>query len=309
MLAGSDATVPIEMLNGINRFGISTDPVGTIGAMAATPCRLIVFSDLDGTLLDKQTYSWTPATEAIQSLRENDVPLILASSKTLPEMLEVRRTLGNDAPFIFETGAGVALPAAIFLNARHVVDRSGLRIRLFGADRGEILNAMGRQRAAGHRFEGFADWTAQEVAAITGLDVAAAMLAKDRLATEPFLWRDTEEKWVKFLAELEESGFRAVQGGRFWCAMGRFDKADAACWLRDLYQEEAGEGELKTVALGDSPNDSQLLTWADIAVIIKSQNSELIQLPDHPCTIHTSKTGPDGWQEAIAAIVREQLSA
>lgn len=277
--------------------------------MAVTPCRLIVFSDLDGTLLDKQTYSWTPATEAIRSLRENDVPLILASSKTLPEMLEVRRVLGNNAPFIFENGAGVALPAVIFPNAPHVVERSSLRIRLFGADRGKILNAMGRQRAAGHRFEGFSDWTAQEVAAMTGLDLAAAVLSKDRLATEPFLWRDTEEKWVQFLAELEESGFRAVQGGRFWCAMGRFDKLDAARWLRDLYQEEAGEGELKTVALGDSPNDSQLLAWADIAVVIKSQNSELIQLPDHPCTIRTSKTGPDGWQEAIAAILREHLLA
>jgi mannosyl-3-phosphoglycerate phosphatase len=297
------------MLNGINMFEISSDPVGTIGAMAAAPCRLIVFSDLDSTLLDKQTYSWTPASEAIQSLRENNVPLVLASSKTLPEMLEVRRVLGNNAPFIFENGAGVALPAVIFPNAPQVVERNGLRIRLFGADRGKILNAMGRQRAAGHRFEGFADWTAQEVAAATGLDVAAAVLAKDRLATEPFLWRDTEEKWVQFLAVLEESGFRVVQGGRFWCAMGRFDKSDAACWLRDLYQVEAGEGELKTVALGDSPNDSQLLTWADITVIIKSQNSELIQLPDHPWTIRTSKTGPDGWQEAIAVILREHLSA
>ena len=109
-------------------------------------CRLLVFSDLDDTLLDKQTYSWAPATGAIPALAERGIPLILSSSRTLSEISEVASSLGNVAPFIFENGAGVALPPGLFPALDGLVERQGWRVKLFGGDRAKVLEALHLRR-------------------------------------------------------------------------------------------------------------------------------------------------------------------
>ncbi len=46
----------------------------------------LVATDLDGTLLDRETYDFAPARPALDALRERGVPLVLVSSKTRAEM-------------------------------------------------------------------------------------------------------------------------------------------------------------------------------------------------------------------------------
>ena len=41
-----------------------------------------IFSDLDGTLLDHDTYGYEPARPALALLGRKNIPLILCSSKT-----------------------------------------------------------------------------------------------------------------------------------------------------------------------------------------------------------------------------------
>ena len=235
-------------MNGINRFrnpAISTDNEDD----AVPRCRLLVFSDLDGTLLDKQTYSWTPAAGAIRALAERGIPLILSSNKTLGEISEIGSSLGNAAPFIFENGAGAALPPGSFPDRDGLEVWQGWLIKLFGGDRAKVLRVLHHRRELGDRLGGFDDWTVEEVAAVTGLDAESAARAKDRLATEPFLWRDAEDKWPAFAAAVEQQGLSLVSGGRFWCAMDRFDKVDALRWLCGLYRDQDPEGTFSCLSL------------------------------------------------------------
>lgn len=55
---------------------------------------LLVFSDLDGTLLDSHSYDWQPAAPWLTRLREANVPVILCSSKTSAEMLYLTKNVG-----------------------------------------------------------------------------------------------------------------------------------------------------------------------------------------------------------------------
>lgn len=55
---------------------------------------LLVFSDLDGTLLDSHSYDWQPAAPWLSRLREANVPVILCSSKTSAEMLYLQKNVG-----------------------------------------------------------------------------------------------------------------------------------------------------------------------------------------------------------------------
>jgi mannosyl-3-phosphoglycerate phosphatase len=44
------------------------------------PARLLVATDLDGTLLDEASYGFDDAREALERLAERSVPLVLCSS-------------------------------------------------------------------------------------------------------------------------------------------------------------------------------------------------------------------------------------
>jgi HAD superfamily hydrolase (TIGR01484 family) len=76
-----------------------------------SPKRLlpVVFSDLDGTLLDHETYSFDAARPGLDALKSRGIPLILASSKTRAEMQDLAPQLGA-AGLIFENGGGLEWP-------------------------------------------------------------------------------------------------------------------------------------------------------------------------------------------------------
>ena len=137
---------------------------------------LIIFSDLDGTLLDHDDYRWQAAGPALDRLKAAQIPLVLNSSKTMPEIRALREELGNNDPFIVENGAAVVIPPHALGNAEEEVVN-------FGATRDRVLEVLGAQRKRGARFTSFADMSANELAAETGLDPAAAGRAKERLWT------------------------------------------------------------------------------------------------------------------------------
>ena len=62
--------------------------------------KFIIFTDLDGTLLNHDNYSYGQNTELIQRLIP-DSPVILCSSKTVAEIRHLQQQLGlSGMPFV-----------------------------------------------------------------------------------------------------------------------------------------------------------------------------------------------------------------
>ena len=76
---------------------------------------IVVFTDLDGTLLDASTYSFEAARPALDALRQQDIPLVLVSSKTRAEIEPIRGRLKQVHPFITENGGGCLYPEQLLL--------------------------------------------------------------------------------------------------------------------------------------------------------------------------------------------------
>ena len=81
--------------------------------MAKQPI-IFIFTDLDGTLLSHDTYSFKPALVALKLIRSRGIPLVLCSSKTRVEIEYWRRRLENHHPSITENGGAIFHPHAYF---------------------------------------------------------------------------------------------------------------------------------------------------------------------------------------------------
>ncbi len=250
------------------------------------PLALLVFSDLDGTLLDHETYGWDAARPGLDALAEIGAGVVLASSKTAAEMAPLRAGMGlQDWPAIVENGGGV-LPAG----EAHVTDaesHTALLDRLAELPKG---------------FLGFSEMSVAQVVELTGLSQAEATRAKARCFTEPGIWMAAEADLPDFLDAVRREGLSAKRGGRFLTLSFGQDKASRMRDIVDQYRPA------HTIALGDAPNDIEMLQTAEFGVIVK--NPEGVGVPPLPgeATGHIRRTvlpGPAGWNRAILDLLQE----
>ena len=68
---------------------------------------LIIFTDLDGTLLNSEDYDYRAAIPMLEKLKAQQVPVVPVTSKTRAEVEALRQELNLSAPFIVENGSGV----------------------------------------------------------------------------------------------------------------------------------------------------------------------------------------------------------
>jgi mannosyl-3-phosphoglycerate phosphatase len=265
------------------------------GILMASKKKFLVLTDLDGTFLD-HSYSWDEAKPAMARLRELGLPLVLNSSKTVAEMEDLATELGLQSPLVAENGGLLAIPN----------DRTGdYSVQIKGLPRKEILEvAHGLRSQMGYKFEGFADWSDQELAERSGLSIIQSQRSLARLATEPFSWEDSESLRLEFADQLSIRGIRMLRGGRFWHLMGASDKADGSASVLKYYQELEPDTEWQVIALGDSANDTAMLEAADIAVVIPHSDGAHIS-PKAPRVVHAPFPTTKGWNAAILSLLDE----
>lgn len=268
---------------------------------AKTP--LVVFTDLDGTLLDSRTYSAEPAREALGLLAARGVSIVFCSSKTAAEQRAIRAELGLvRAPFIVENGSAVIVPDEIRLPVTDwspVAGEATERVHVLGINAFAVRTAIGRAAAAsGTRVTGYSDLTVEDVAGLTGLDLEAAGRARARDYSETLVDQFSVEAWSAFEAALLVEGACGRHGGRFRTITGlAADKGRAVRILTDLYRAAVGRPIL-TAGLGDSANDESLLTAVDRPFLLPRPDGTPVPMEIRQLR-RMKQPGPRGWKEAI----------
>lgn len=256
---------------------------------------LVVFTDLDGSLLDHHSYSWQPAQAWLDRLSQAQIPVVLTTSKTAAELAVLQQQLGlTHCPFIAENGAMIGLPDSWpdieTSAAKHIIGVSYDDIR-------RILVTL-RQRYD-FEFRGFGDVTAQQVVDWTGLSPENATLAMQREGSEPIVWFGNSHDFARFEKTLLEEELSLTRGGRFWHVMGnKAGKGPAVNWLSQQYQQQSTQ-PLVTLSLGDGPNDIGMLNATHYAVVILGHHASPIAIADGDNVFRTTLHGPEGWRQGL----------
>jgi mannosyl-3-phosphoglycerate phosphatase len=270
---------------------------------------VLVFSDLDGTLLDHHTYSFAPAVAMLQKLDAADIPVIPNTSKTFAELTELRQQIGLDGPFIVENGAAIYIPIHYFSTQPiGTTSRNGFWVKEFSKPRAHWLSLIEKLKGGfGGEFNHFYNMSNKEIVAATGLSPKQARLATNREYGEPILWLGSDSAKTDFVQAIEELGSSPLQGGRFLHLSGECNKGKSLVWLKQQFEVEQ-EIERDTeqcisIALGDGQNDVAMLEVADIAIRILSP-ANAPPILKRQTKVYTSQSyGPSGWTECLEQII------
>jgi mannosyl-3-phosphoglycerate phosphatase len=264
--------------------------------------RHLVFTDLDGSLLDHDSYSFAPAQPLLQQLEAAQIPVIFCSSKTRAEIMTLRDATANTHPFIVENGAAVFIPEGYFSEQpAQTCSRDGFWVYEFSQARSRWLQILEEiEPEFNGEFTSFHRAGIEGVARMTGLALAEAALANARDYSEPVQWLGSAEGRPRFISRLQERGATVLAGGRFLGVGGACDKGRALRWLREVYQHNYPGSVLRDLAIGDSGNDVAMLEVAGSALLVRSPVHGFPQLERDAGVFRSSQYGPNGWAEGVA---------
>ncbi len=258
---------------------------------------LVVFTDLDGTLIDHHGYDIRGSAEAIRKLTARRTPLVFCSSKTFAEQVHLQDQLGMVQPFIFENGSAAAIPAGFFPGQQYDATRheASYDIVVFAhADARAVHSTL----AQFENIKGYAGASDAELSAATGLTGAALQRARERWFTETLLTPLSDDRADQLNTRLKAAGFILSRGGRFYTAQSAVvNKGKAVQWMMELFRQTSPQTPC-FAAVGDSPNDAPMLQVVDVPFLVQRPDETWVEV-EIPHLIKIAGIGPAGFSLAI----------
>ena len=265
----------------------------------------VVFTDLDGTLIDHDTYDFAAAQPTLHLLHEKSIPVILCTSKTRSETEKIRKKMSITDPFIVENGAAIFVPKeTLMCQGEGFIEKGDYLVREIGTSYATILRLWKNAKdQEGFQMKGFSEMSHEEIAFHTGLSLDEAQLAADREYSEPFVFNDRPESLRRLQQHFAKKGLQVTKGGRFFHLVGKNDKGKAVRLLTELYKRTYPYREFTTIGLGDSANDIPMLQCVHIPIVIKKKYGDWERIQEIPQVVYSVKSGPAGWAEEILRVL------
>lgn len=260
----------------------------------------VVFSDLDGTVLDGATYSFERSLPQIRRLQENRVPIVFCSSKTRAEMEPVRHEIGVADPFIVENGSAMLLDEGYFPFEVGEEDRGLRRVEMAERLATVTPRLEAVLAAAGIEHRTFAEMTPEEISKDSGLSLEQAANAKKREYTMSLRFPRREEM-LRAASAISESGLTCYVGGRYLTVGWGGNKGAAVREMTGLFTKAFGR--VTTYAFGDGENDLSMLAAVDVPILVQSSKGVWTETALEN-VVRIPLVGPEGFVKGVEEVVK-----
>ena len=251
---------------------------------------LIIFTDLDGSLLHRDNFKFDEIKGYIKDLIDNGVIIIPNTSKTEKEIEEFIKELGINLPFISENGSsihGLNLINSNFPNKIILSRDKEELIKVFSSKVPENLKA---------KCKFVSDMNSKQRYNIFGLHGNDLKNALNRKYTIPFLFEGDNVEKNKLLKIIKSSSLTMQEGGRVLNLGDNTDKVKSMNQVLKIYKKV--ENKIKVIAVGDNYNDLDMLRNCDVPCLVFNDQFKQDQIYINNL-IFSNKPSPEGWADVI----------
>lgn len=264
---------------------------------------LVIFSDIDGTFLDHETFDEGNNFDILDTLIRCNHHFIFNSSKTFYEIKKLQEKHNTTFPFICETGGGI-YHKDMDLDSFNQ-KRGGYNIMFESRRVDTFYNSVMREIDDGFRqdLEIFNDINETRKRRLTGLSGENLSLASKRDFSILIKWKSDEKRFKLFKSALSTHGLTIVRGSRFCHICGHHNKGKALLhFLANLSSSRASTNFI-TVGIGDSDNDVDMLLNVDFPCVVRSpSNVGLAKKIGNRNLVQSKNHAPEGWEECVNGV-------
>ena len=251
---------------------------------------VVIFTDLDGSLLHRDTFQFDTIKDYIKNLVNQGVIIIPNSSKTEKEIEKFNEELGINLPYISENGSsihGLNLITSNFPDKLVLSREKEELIKIFENKVPEKLKKKCFQ---------ISKMSKQEQENILGQKDKKLKDALNRKYTIPFLFKGNKSEKNKLLKILTSNSLTLQEGGRILNVCDNINKVKSMNRIIKILKKT--EDKIKTIAVGDNYNDLDMLKSCDIPCLVF--NDQFIQDQINiDNLIFSNKPSPEGWADVI----------
>ena len=225
--------------------------------------KILIFTDLDGSLLDKETFKFDVIKDYFKELVRNGIIIIPNSSKTEAELLDFNEQNNLDLSFITENGSSIHGLNKIHHNLpdKIIISRTIDEIRNIY----EENISLDFENKITHILE----LEREKQQEILGLPLDKIKLAIKRDHSLPIKFNGTEIEKNEFTKILKNSGLTIQTGGRIMNVCDNVDKSKAVSKVLQLIRKQLDD-EIITIGVGDNENDIEMIKQTDYPCLVKN---------------------------------------
>ena len=251
---------------------------------------IIIFTDLDGSLLHRDNFKFDEIKEYINSLVDEGIIIIPNTSKTESEIDEFVKELGSELPFISENGSSINRLDLINNNFPNKIILSREKEELL-----EIFNLKVPEKIK-NKCLLISKLNKKKQEEIFGQKDDKLKNVLSRNYTLPLLFIGKKTEKNKLLKILNDNSLTLQDGGRVSNLCDRVNKVKSMNKVIKILKKT--EDKIKTIAVGDNYNDLDMLKNSDIPCLVFNDQFKLDQININNLEF-SNKPSPEGWADVI----------
>ena len=251
---------------------------------------VVIFTDLDGSLLHRDTFKFDSIKDYIKSLINNGIIIIPNSSKTEKEIEKFNEELGAKLPYISENGSAIRGLNLINQNFPNEIILSRKKEELL-----KIFNEKTPEKLINKCVQ-ISELSKKEQEKIFGQKDDKLKDALQRKYTLPFLFDGNNSEKNKLLKVLSSNSLTLQEGGRVLNLCDNINKIKSMNRVIKILKKT--EDKIKTIAVGDNYNDLEMLKNSDLPCLVFNDQFKLDKININNL-IFSNKPSPEGWADVI----------
>ena len=252
--------------------------------------KVVIFTDLDGSLLHRDTFKFDSIKEYIIGLISQGIIIIPNSSKTEKEIEKFNEELGVKLPYISENGSSIQGLNLINVNFPNKIILSREKEELLKIFKDKVPEQL-RDKCVQ-----ISKIIKKEQEKIFGQTDDKLKNALNRKYTLPFLFVGNKNEKNKLTKILNSNLLTLQEGGRVLNLCDNINKIKSMNRVIKILKKT--EDKIKTIGVGDNYNDLEMLKNCDVPCLVFNDQFKLDKI-NIDNLIFSNKPSPEGWADVI----------